>query len=355
MYCSNECMVMDKRKFHQFECGIDDNPEDKVLHYSPLKILIQILAQFDDNVDEMKKFLEVNTKPKSVFDFDLSNKDDPMYHKNMILATLPKNCDINGMEKVKINFLNTHHRFVMKHPKLRTMWLSSHKKFLDELLLKFFDVEFTDFKVRVSGFNEVDMNLKEEGYELIDKRSSTAAMAGSAVFGNFVADVNDPYLSLLNQSCYPNIVTKLVNNSHAWIVAHPVKAGEQLFIFRGPGIKYVTPRDERQEMIRECFGFQCNCNGCRKNWPPHSQMKRFDEIASAEEQLAMSTQNMQLKSPIDQHHSELYAEYFEYAQRIQAMWKFYPCWDIIFFEYQWIFIIYRLALPAKWFCRNKSD
>lgn len=353
MYCSNECMMMDKKAFHQYECGIDDNPEDQHLDYNPLKILVQILAQFDDNVDELKKFLAANSKPKCVFDFDFSNKDDPMYRKNMILATLSMSHDMNCAQMGKFHCLKTHHRFVMKHPKLRALWMSSHKKFLDELLLKFLDVE--DVKGRVNCFNEIDMNLKEKGYDLIDQKTDIPFKVDT-FFCNAVADVIDPYLSLLNQSCYPNIITKVVNNIHAWIVVRPVKAGDQLFMFRGPGIKYVTPRAERQEIIRECFGFKCDCDGCRKNWPTQQNMKKFVDVSSAEEKLVISLQNMKLKSEINQNQSKLYTDYIEYAGKIQAMSKFYPCWDIIYLEYQWIFTIYRLALPAKWFaCTNSTS
>lgn len=346
MYCSKECMTEDKKKFHQFECGIDDNPIEQGLDYNPLKILMHILAEFDGNVDEMKKFLITNKKAKCVFDFDLSNKDDPMFRKNMILATLSMSHNMNCAEMGKELCMLTHRPFIMKHPKLRSIWASSHKKFLNKLLLQLLDVE--DVKDEVNCFCEIDINLKEPGYDLIDQKTETSSKVDT-FFVNKVAFVNDPYLSLLNQSCFPNISVKFVNNKHAWFVTRPVKAGEQLFVFRGPGAKYVLPRKDRQRVIRECFGFQCDCDGCLNDWPGQDKMKKFAEVATNTDMSLLLIHNSKQESQINQNEFKLYAEYAEFAAKIQAMSKHYPCWDIIYLEHKWLFTIYRLALPAKWF------
>lgn len=343
MYCSVECMTKDKTKFHQYECGIDDNPVEQQLDYNPLKILVHILAQFDDDVDEMKKFLDANAEPKCVFDFDFSNRDDPMFERNMILATLSMSHNMNCAKMGKQLCLTTHHRFILKHPKLRSLWMSSHKDYLDDLLCKLLDVE--DVKGLVSCFTELDMNLNDSGYDLIDKKTDGVKKIGN-VYANSVGFVNDPYLSLLNQSCYPNIFTKFVNNKHAWIVIRPIEAGEQLFMFRGPGIKYVTPRLQRQQMMLEHFGFKCDCDGCVNNWPVQQEMRKLLPT----EILEMSLENIILRSRIDKNQPTDYVTYVEYAAKIQAMSKYFPCWDSIYFEDKWMFNIYRLAQPAKWFC-----
>lgn len=350
MYCSEECMSMDKKKFHQFECGIDDNPVDEHLDYNPLKIFMHILAQFDGNIDEMKKFLEANKQPKSVFDFDLSNKNDPMYNKNMILATLSMSHNMNCADSVRSYCLKTHHRFIMKHPTLRNMWLSPNKQFLDQLLLKFLNIE--DAKGRINCFNEIDINLKEPGYEIRDRKTDTPRTIGP-FFPNIVAHVNDPYMCLLNQSCYPNLITKFTNGCHAWIVVRPVKAGDQLFIFLGPGGRYVTPRAERQKMMREYFGFHCDCDGCQANWPTQEKMKKFLDISTEEEKNWLALQNLRLIAELITIRYPLYNEYKEYSTKIQIMSKYYPILDIVYMESRWMFNIYRLALPAKWFSRKK--
>ncbi|KAG4077048.1 hypothetical protein HA402_016035 [Bradysia odoriphaga] len=347
MYCSTECMTKDKNKFHQYECGINDNPEDQHIDFNPLKIFVHILDQFDGNVAEMKKFLDANRKPKTVFDFDFSNKDDPMFEKNMILATLSMSHAMNCAEMGRFHCLTTHHRFIVKHPKLLSLWMSPQKQYLDELLCKFLDVE--DVKGLVSCFVEIDINLKEDGYDLIDAKTDTATKVDNTYI-NRVASVIDPYLSLLNQSCFPNVSVKFVNNKHVWIVIRPVKAGEQLFMFRGPGIKYVTPRVQRQQMMLEYFGFRCDCDGCVNNWPTQQKMKRLNDS----ERLALSFEKLQLNPAIDESQSKAYAEYVNFATKIQAMAKHYPCWDSILLEHNWMFNIYRLAQPAKWFNSNES-
>ncbi len=348
MYCSVECMTKDKKKFHQYECGINDNPVDQHIDFNPLKIFVHILDQFDGNVDEMKKFLDANRKASCVFDFDFSDKDDPMFEKNMILATLSMSHAMNCAEIGKYHCLTTHHHFIMKHPKLRSLWMSPHKKYLDKLLCKLLDVE--DVKGLVSCVVDVDMNLKEDGYVFIDTKTDVAFKVDNMHI-NRVAFVTDPYLSLLNQSCFPNVTMKFVNNKHAWIVFRPVKAGEQLFMFRGPGTKYVTPRVQRQEMMLEHFGFRCDCDGCLNNWPTQQNMKKL----SQSELLAVSVENLQLDSGIDKQQSKEYAEYVNYATIIQAMARYYPCWDSIYVEMKWMVNICRLAQPAKWFTSTESD
>lgn len=347
MYCSMACMTKDKQKFHQFECGIDDNPQDQHLNFNPLKILLHILAQFDGNVDDMKRFLDANEKPFTVFDFDFSNKDDPMYVKNMILATLSMSHNMNCAQIGEYHCLTTHHRFIVKHPKLLSMWMSPHKTFLDQLLCKFLDVE--DVKGLVSCFVEVDMNLKEDGYELMDGKVDGVEKI-EEFFINRVAFVNDPYVSLVNQSCFPNICMKFVNNKHVWIVIRPIEAGEQLFMFRGPGIKYVTPRLQRQQMMLEYFGFRCDCDGCFNNWPTQGGLRKLTRAES----FSLSWDILHLSSRIATNQPQEYADYVEYAIKIQAMSKHYPCVDSIQQEHKWMFCIYRLARPAKWFSLTES-
>lgn len=347
MYCSIECMTKDRNKFHQYECDINDNPEDQHIDFNPLKIFVHILDQFDGSVDEMKIFLDANGKKNTVFDFDFSDKSDPMFEKNMILASLSMSHNMNCAEIGKMHCLTTHHRFILKHPKLRSLWMSPHKKYLDKLLCQFLDVE--DVKGLVSCFVEVDMNLKEDGYDLIDAKVDGASKINN-VYVNRVASVTDPYTSLLNQSCFPNIIVKFVDNKHVWIVTRPVKAGEQLFMFRGPGIKYVTPRVQRQQMMLEHFGFRCDCDGCVNNWPTQQKMKKLTDA----ELLATSFEKLQLCSGTDKQQSKVYAEYVDYATKIQAISKYYPCWDSVYLEHKWMFNIYRLAQPAKWFSPTAS-
>lgn len=52
------------------------------------KIFLQFHEAFG-SVSEMKKFVDEHSSKKySIFDFDLSDPNDPMYMKNMMLAVL---------------------------------------------------------------------------------------------------------------------------------------------------------------------------------------------------------------------------------------------------------------------------
>lgn len=339
-----ECLTKDANQFHQFECGINGNPIDQHLDYNPLKIFVHILAEFDWNFDEMKAFLDANAQPKTVFDFDLSDKSDPNYAKNMILATLSMSHNMRCAEKARDHCLRWHHRFIMKHPKLSAIWRSGHKQYLDDLLCKFVDVE--DVKGLICCLTQHNMNLREPNYEIIDAKTNGGGGKVGNFFANPIAFVNDPYMGLLNQSCFPNLTIKFVQNKHAWIVIRPIPAGGQLFMFRGPGNKYLTPRRERQKLMRDYYGFDCDCDGCKGNWPTQDKMRRLTE----EERIKYIHQGMNLFFALNKSGPKAYLQYFRLATQLQIFSSpsCYPCWDAIFVEHTWLLNIYRLSLPAKW-------
>lgn len=80
-------------------------------------------------------------------------------------------------------------------------------------------------------------------------------------------------LSRFNHSCSPNIhhVYAENNDTHC-VVVRPIKKGDQLFIDYLPGTKFVNDQ-ERQEYIKETWGFTCNCEKCS-----HMDMKIDIEI-----------------------------------------------------------------------------
>lgn len=339
-------MIKDEKKFHQYACDIDNNPEDKHLQFAPLKIFLQILELFDDNFDEMRRFLHENEKKFTIFDFDMNDKEGTRFEKKMALAALSMTHNMNCAEMGRSHVLSSHHRFILKHPKLRALWMSPHKEYLDNLLCKFLDVD--DVKTVVSCFAGLNMNLK------IDRESDDLNINSVPKIHDYqtnpVGFVVDPYTSLMNQSCFPNIFTKFVDNKHVWIVIRPVKAGDQLFTYRGPSNKYSLSRVERQELLLEHFGFHCDCDGCENDWPSQMKMRKLSD----DEIMGLSLTEFHVNSKDEKLQTKEYVEYANYANKIQAMSVHYPCWDSLYLEREWMFNIYRLARPAKWFVSDRK-
>lgn len=73
MFCNENCMKKALNEFHQFECGIHDNPvfeKDYSCLPNILRMIVKCNSLFNYNKKEMEKFLTSNQTP---FDFDLSD------------------------------------------------------------------------------------------------------------------------------------------------------------------------------------------------------------------------------------------------------------------------------------------
>lgn len=79
------------------------------------------------------------------------------------------------------------------------------------------------------------------------------------------SEITAPIASYLNHSCAPNASKFLLANSIIVVTMRPIKAGEQLFV------SYCDIRKnkmERQSILLENFGFQCQCERCLSpQWP----------------------------------------------------------------------------------------
>lgn len=149
-----------------------------------VKILSDIVKIFG-SVKNFDDFM-LNTDPadlkKTIFDFDLSNSEDPDYQKNLMICLL------------SLSSIN--------HPGFGECADIYH--YLSEVAVK-----------RILGVFNVN---KKRSQVLVNKNEYLDVGCHVSLFA-----------SLVNHSCLNNAFTVLVDNKVATIIQHPVKTGEQIF------------------------------------------------------------------------------------------------------------------------------
>lgn len=284
MFCSDKCQQNAMNEFHQYECNIIDNPKMK-LDFT-LRLLIKCLNIFDNDVSEFQKFVEGNEKPATVFDFDFSNPDDPMYLKNMILVMLSVQNNAAYCKILMLAMENEIQDFIDCHDNLKQLW-TNDSNFLNEMLDKLsFPITFL---THMSAFFSKDINLPTETslgklQKLLKPKSAREKMyeqnAGQGLY---------PAFCLLNGSCDPNIFVVSVSNKLVWIVSKPTPAGSQVFCRYTQPFYNCGSVSYRQKMLNQSYGFRCCCSACRSNWPKLCELASVDPKFKYNDDQAMST------------------------------------------------------------------
>ena len=219
MYCSDECANHDAS--HKESC-----PAKVAFDYEIIQKFIMANLQIVNGFDSMSELL-VDDMKKTVFDFDLSNPDDPMYEKNLLIAVN----SLSTVVEVEFEGLSS----TETHIKLE------EQEFKTKSALKY---------LRIWCTNAFEMLI------LFESSTEKAGMYGSGVF---------PFMSLLNHSCYPNVDTVAVDNKFVLTVTRPIKAGEQIFITYGYSSVLYT-RKEREKLLAR-YKFTCDCIACIEDYP----------------------------------------------------------------------------------------
>ena len=234
MFCSKQCLNLDVP--HKASCTSVTSQQHEISRnflFRSIEILGSLDAMYDVSKSDSKK---------TVFDFDFSNPNDPMYDKNLLVAVfgLSRIVEVER-QKTKID------QNLSEQEKL------SRKCSIDYL--------------RIWSTNSFYLNQnlsKSVEYEF-------ASSIGSGIF---------PFMSLLNHSCYPNVTHITVDNKNVLTVSRPIKAGEQIFITYGYSSFRYT-RDERKQKLAR-YKFNCDCIACIEDYPkleklPKDDRRRFKE------------------------------------------------------------------------------
>ena len=233
MYCSDECANHDAchKEFCPYKVAQGVEIKQKCIMEA-----LEIVGDYDRMVgllmDDMKK---------TVFDFDLSNPDDPMYKKNLLIA-------VNSMS---------------------TAGVLGPCSSIEPVALPTEDVSKY---LRIWTTNSYEMAE--------DVRVFSGPGSGMHKFSEAIGMGVFPFLSLLNHSCHPNVKQLTVDNKIVLMVSRPIKADEQIFVSYGYSYLRDTRQERKQGLAR--YKFNCDCVACIEDYPtlenlPRNDRRRFKE------------------------------------------------------------------------------
>lgn len=185
---------------------------------------------------------------KTVFDFDLSNPKAPDYEK-IILKTvnmLSKSARISSETKSGELYQRLLHHFRN---------ISNNNSY-----------QYAEYSYEKHADGKIYFDF--------------AKAMGGGIF---------PFASLLNHSCYPNVAQVIVEGKLVFVVARPVKAGEQILVSYGP--KFTTDHKFMRKARLDKYGFDCHCVACANDYPRITDLPRRDRKFVAPN-LLTATQNV---------------------------------------------------------------
>lgn len=201
MFCSRECVTTASRTFLQAE-------NDSKMHDIKQRMLFEALAICGGSFDKLKQLMdETDLEKKTIFDFDLSDSNDPLYKYNLLTVIV----SLTQVQSVSNEVV----RYLSHHPVLDLIKADKDKEIAKEFLLRC----FRTLTVNSFGIEWVVPAKPRENNDTI-----VTKLAGDALcqFG-----------SLLNHSCSPNIDRVFVDNKFVFFVRRPIQKGQQLFTCYG--------------------------------------------------------------------------------------------------------------------------
>lgn len=218
MFCSEEC----QRKGALYHLNVDKFDEAfRGLYGKSFKMQLEAF-RIAGGVDEAVE-LSKQSADKTIFDFDLSNPEDPFYEKNMLMA-LNGLCRHVSAPKVGLELL-------MNTPPIneKPRTLAQHKQ-----LVKFLATQF-----KICHSNTVTFKSDHHGIFL--------------------------FKQLLNHSCIPDVECTKIGDKLVMTVNHPIKAGKQIFSSYGV---YASDHSKQERiMFLQDQQVKCECIACVKKIP----------------------------------------------------------------------------------------
>ncbi|KAG5671092.1 hypothetical protein PVAND_001306 [Polypedilum vanderplanki] len=246
MFCNENCKQNANENFHQYECSIMNLITSSILNSNmrmALRNFIIAISLFDDSIENLKRFFEINSTSCTIFDFktELNVKQKLLAVNSLIFDDT---IEVNDLVFDEI-FLTT--------DKLKEMW-KSHKDFIRKFLRKHTQIASMNFH-EIYGWPLKIGGLIDPDVEKFQK--SLAYQRGVVPYANG----SFPFCALLNHSCAPNVCKIFIDNKIVMIVQRKIEAGMQLFDNYGYGFTNI-PREYRQAELFKQYRFKCNCIAC---------------------------------------------------------------------------------------------
>lgn len=247
MFCNETCMKKALNEFHQFECGISDNPPVSNHCITPLRMIMKCVSLFDGSRKEMEKFLSQNERQLvTPFDFSLENPSSLSSERKLLLTQFCDHQQIGTKAGVLEESFSEIKPFLKRHPKLRKVVTYDVYKFLIDLA-RHGDMKF---------------------FKSIEGKILSAVNESPGPFTiNYFGGAIDVCYNLFLYSCAPTVFLHPYNGKIVWIVTHPIKAGDWLTIAFENTNFYERSREDRRAQI-DYVVCCCKCPACLGNWKP---------------------------------------------------------------------------------------
>lgn len=249
MFCNEICMKKAIAEFHQFECGITDNPTIPDHCYTALRMIMKCVSICDGSPKQMKEFLpQKMDKVITPFDSQLKDPYSVASQKKLLLSHFGKHqrfgCWKGDGQDESFSSIEP---FLQRHPKLKKI------------------VTFELFKNMTSIAHCGDMKF----FKSIDGKtlSSVNEQPGANFTINYFGGAVDVCHNLFLYSCAPSVFLHPYNGKIIWIVLYPIKAGDWLTVaFQNVFFSEKSREARLQELpnILCC----CKCIACTGNWQP---------------------------------------------------------------------------------------
>ncbi|KAG5677365.1 hypothetical protein PVAND_007129 [Polypedilum vanderplanki] len=249
MYCSIECMQLGWKRYHKYECSfLEESLENNEYDLMIQRIIFETLDMFDGNIEKLKTLLSETKDNQSIYDFDLSNKND-IENKKLRLKS------IYALKRGKCS----------EEDKAMADWFVESDSTLKHLCKTKAQQDFLkNFILRMMGIMDRNSYIF---YSLASVFSEKDEEIGTGLFS---------FASLLNHSCSPNLYRFFVDNKQIYVVKKPIEAGQQLFVGYLSNFT-LCEREKRQADLFQDFSFHCTCDACVQNFPLMKDLKRCDE------------------------------------------------------------------------------
>lgn len=227
MYCSDEC-AKKAHPSHKFEeSKMLDDLITNFFYPVDFKMCDIALAICGGSYEELEKvYNESLRSPKTVFDFDFSDPNDPNYDKNQLQVIL-------GMAGNKHESQKLHRKHLQKNYVNLSKCPPFMEKFVEHLQT-----------VMLASATKI-------------KRKTVTGSAEGFAFSLLT--------SLLNHSCDPNVQMVMEEGlgREIMIVTRPIAKGEQIFDCYSYPFAYQSKQDRIQDLRASGVDFVCDCRACK--------------------------------------------------------------------------------------------
>ncbi|KAG4077446.1 hypothetical protein HA402_002873 [Bradysia odoriphaga] len=249
MFCNEICMKKAFAEFHQFECGITDNPSIPKSCWTILRMIMKCLSICDGSSKQVTELLpSTMNRLITPFDFQLNDPLSVSSQKKLLLSHFSKSQRFDYVDNTHSDEVYSDVQpFLRRHPKLQQIVTSDLLKNCVNL------VDCSDMKI----------------FKSVDSRVLSEVNSYTGLCVNYFGGAIESCYNLFLHSCAPTVFLHPYNGKIVWIVLTPIKAGDWLTVAYQNAFFSEKSREDRKAELPNVLCC-CKCVACTRNWKPLS-------------------------------------------------------------------------------------